>query len=247
MKRAVIHNFETPDYSGTESINTICTNLSFSGRNLKKVVITSCAASDGKSYISLQIMNNLARRGKRVLLIDADLRRSALVQRYGIETNGEWIGLAHFLAGYNKLDDIVYETNIYGAYIIPIGRHITNPIPLIDTADFAKLLDSLAEKFDMVLVDAPPIGLVIDAAEIAKSCDGILFVVEYKKTKRSELAEAKWQMEQAEKPILGCVLNNVTFDSLSAKKYYNKTYYSYYGNEYNTRSNRSKRRQDKKR
>ena len=80
----------------------------------------------------------------------------------------------------------------------------------------------------MILVDTPPIGAVVDAAEIAKRCDGSVLVVNYNNTRRRELLESKRQMEQSGCPILGCILNKVTFDTLSAKKYYNKTYYNHY-------------------
>ncbi len=232
MKKAVIRCLADLDYSGAEALNTICSNLSFAGRDLKKIVMTSCTADDGKSFMAMHTMRNLAKRGRRVVLVDADLRRSYLVRKYDIETDDEWRGLAHYLAGYCGIDDVLYETDLDGACIVPAGRDVTNPVPLLDTPYFATLLDQLVEQFDTVLVDAPPVGLVIDAAEIARSCDGVVFVVEYNKTRRRELMDAKHQMKQAGCPILGCVINKVSFDSLSAKKYYNKSYYSHYNSEY---------------
>lgn len=232
MRKASIRHYEALDYSGNESLNTICSNLSFAGRDLKKIVITSCSSSEGKSFLSMQIMQNLAKRGKRVVLVDADLRKSFLVSKYGIVTEGDMTGLAHYLAGYCGADDALYETNCYGACMMPAGRDVANPVPLLDTPYFSELLDYLAARFDVVLVDAPPIGLVIDAAEIARNCDGALFVVEYNKTRRRELLDARRQIEQSGCQILGCVINKVTFNSISAKKYYNKSYYSHYNSEY---------------
>lgn len=228
MRKATIKRFTAPDYSGTEAINTICTNLSFSGRNCKRIAFTSYMAGAGKTYISLNVLYNLAKRGKHVLLIDADLRRSNIVSRLRMETEGEMLGLAHYLAGHCNLDDCIYETNMYGACIMPAGRDITSPMTLIDTPYFGEMLDHLAAQFDLILVDTPPVGLVIDAAEIARRCDGCVLVVNYNTTRRRELVEAKNQMEQSGCPILGCVINKVTFESLSAKKYYNKSYYNHY-------------------
>ena len=228
MRKATIKRFTAPDYSGTEAINTICTNLSFSGRNCKRIAFTSYMAGAGKTYISINVLYNLAKRGKRVLLIDADLRRSHIVSRLRMETEGEMLGLAHYLAGHCNLDDCIYETNMYGACIMPAGRDITSPMTLIDTPYFGEMLDHLAPQFDLILVDTPPVGLVIDAAEIARRCDGCVLVVNYNTTRRRELVEAKNQMEQSGCPILGCVINKVTFESLSAKKYYNKSYYNHY-------------------
>lgn len=232
MKKAIIHRVDAQDYTGAEALNTICSNLSFSGKNLKKIVFTSCTAHEGKSYMTMQIMQNLARRGKRVVLVDTDLRMSVLVSRYDIEIVGEYTGLAHYLAGYCGMEDVVYETNIENAYLVPEGRDVANPIPLLNSPDFNDLLNKLAEEFDVVLVDAPPIGLVIDAAEISRFCDGSVFVCEYNSTRRRELGAAKRQMEAAGRPVLGCIINKVTFDTLSSKKYYNRTYYSHYNSDY---------------
>ena len=220
------------DYAATEALNTICTNLAFAGRDRKKFIFTSCTQSEGKSFMTIRIAHDMARRGRRVCLVDADMRRSFLVRRYGMETVGEMLGLVHYLAGQCELEDVVYETNLHGACIIPAGRDVSNPIALIDSPYFGAMLDELAAVFDVVIVDAPPVGMVIDAALMASECDGCVFVVEYNHTRRRELAQAKRQIEQSGCKVLGAVLNKVTFDSISAKKYYNKGYYKQYNNSY---------------
>ena len=88
MRTAVVNKLSPLDYAGTEALNTICTNLAFAGRDLKKIVFTSNTMAEGKSYMVMQIMQNMARRGKRVVLVDADMRRSFLVRRHQIETQG---------------------------------------------------------------------------------------------------------------------------------------------------------------
>lgn len=232
MKKAEIHNLKAMDYVGTEALNTICSNLSFAGKNLKKIVFTSCSASDGKSFITMQIAVNLAKRGKRVVLIDCDLRRSVLVSRHRISLGEQPTGLVHYLAGHCGMEDILYETNIPNAYLVPVGRNTSNPLPLLNSPEFQNLLAYCEQQFDLVLVDAAPIGLVIDAAEIAKYCDGTVFVTRYRKTHARELALAKQQIEQANCAIVGCVINGVTMDSLSAKKNYSYSYYSHYNTSY---------------
>ncbi len=238
MKQAIIKRFDALDYSGNEALNSICSNLSFTRRSVKKIVVTSCNAGEGKSFVTMHIAENLSKRGRRVVVVDGDMRRSFLIKRYGIETDGEWSGLAHYLAGYSSLDDILYATNLNGIYLIPAGRDVANPIPLLVTQYFTEMMAQLAEVFDVVLVDAPPLGLVIDAAEMAKDCDGAIFVIEYDKTRRRDVMEARDQLEQTGCPILGCVINKVTFNSLSAKKYYNKSYYNHYNSGYYRRSSR---------
>lgn len=232
MQKAIITGDLTLDYAGNEAINTICSNLTFSGKNIKKIVITSCEPNDGKSFIAIQTVINMARRGKRTVLVDADLRLSVLNTDYGIRLLGEGYGLAHLLSGQCMLEQALYETNLANVFYIPIGTDVQAPLSLIATPDFDKLIRVLAETFDLVIIDAPPVGLVIDAAEIARSCDGSVLVLEYNKTHRRALTEAKQQMERTGTPILGCVLNKVTMDRLSTKKYYSyggRYGYSKYG------------------
>ncbi len=248
MRQAVVNKLDPLDYASTEALNTVCTNLTFTGRDMKKIVFTSNTMSEGKSYMVMQILRNLARRGKRVVLVDADMRRSMLVKRHRIEVDGEILGLAHYLVGQCSLGDCIYETNLHGACIIPAGRDVSNPMSLIDSVYFTQMLDELAANFDMVLVDAPPVGMVIDAAEIAAHCDGTVLVVEYNATHLRDLQDCKAQMEQSGKPILGCILNKVRFDTISSKKYYNKGYYyhhyasGYYKHDDGSRSRRGKSR-----
>lgn len=232
MKHAVINQMKPLDYAGEEALNTICTNLAFSGRNLKKVVFTSNVQSEGKSWMAMHIAINLAQRGRKIVLVDADMRRSFMMQRYKVDVPGEVLGLAHYLTGQCELGDVIYETNLFGACIIPAGRDVTNPVSLVDTPYFTQMIEILGNQFDMVIVDAPPIGMVIDAAEIATSCDGTVLVIEYNKTRLREVRECKRQMEQSGTPVLGCIINKVDFGTISAKKYYNKSYYSHYRSGY---------------
>ncbi|MBQ9007878.1 MAG: CpsD/CapB family tyrosine-protein kinase [Clostridia bacterium] len=234
MKQCIIGNLSPLDYTGEESLNTICANLLFAGRDKKVFIVTSCTASEGKSHTVMHIARNLAERGRRICIVDADLRRSMNVSTYRIRTEdgSPWTGLAHYLAGYNEMPEVVYQTNIPRLYFIPIGRELVNPIRLLDTEDFNDLLRRLAKEFDMVLIDAPPVGVVVDAAVIASRCDGCIFVIEYNKTHRREINAAQRQIENSGCPMLGCILNKVDVNSLSSKHYYNRSYRSHYYSNY---------------
>lgn len=194
-------------------------------------MITSCHAAEGKSFLSMNIMRTMAKFGKRVALVDADLRRSMITAKYSLQYSGEdqKRGLAHLLVGMAGEDEVIYQTNIEGAYMVPVGREVSNPLPLLNSPRFEALLDHLSQNVDYVLVDAPPVGTVIDAAQIAKSCDGTLIVVNYNSVRRQELIDVKEQLEQTGCPILGTVLNMVEYDNYLNKKYYYKSYYSNYG------------------
>lgn len=234
MNRLILSRFKPLDYACTEALNTLCTNLTFVGNKINKIMVTSSQAYEGKTFLTMNMMRTLAGLGKDVILVDADLRRSMISSRYGMQPlNEKPCGLAHYLVGMCEIEDIIYETDIEGAYMVPIGREVSNSLSLLNTPRLTQLLDQLSKEFDFVLVDAPPVGIIIDAAEIAKSCDGALLVVSYNKVSRRELLESRKQIEMTGCTVLGAVLNNVSFDSISNKKYYNRTYYTQYGSKNN--------------
>ena len=243
MKKLIIGQFPSIGYAVAEALNTLCTNLSFSGENVRKIMITSCHASEGKSFLSMNIMRTMARFGKSVVLVDADLRRSMIDAKYGLQypDGSEKWGLAHYLAGKVGMDDVIYNTDIEGAYMIPVGREVSNPLTLLNSQRLEMLLNELAQQADYVLVDAPPVGTVIDGAQIAKSCDGTLLVVSYNTVRRQELMDVQAQLEQTGCPILGTALNMVAYDSYLSKKYYYKSYESSYGSDQHSNSKPGKR------
>ena len=229
MNQITIKRFTVLSYAAREAINTLCTNLSFFEKNVRRVMDTSCHASEEKSFVSMNIMRIMARLGKTAALVDADLRRSMITTKYGLEfdnNDGGW-GFSHWLAGMVEEDQIIYSTNIRGAYIIPVGHEVSNPLLLLVSTRFDTLMNSLAQQVDYVIVDAPPLRVVIDAAEISKSCDGTLIVVNHNSKHRQELLNVKEQLEQSGSPILGAVLNMAPFDNYLGRKYYYKSYYYY--------------------
>ena len=227
MKSLAITRFDALDYACNEALNTLCTNLTYAGSNIKRVMITSCMAADGKSFLSINMMRTFAALGKKVVYVCGDLRRFAIMERHGIRIlQGAGQGMTHYLAGMCELSDVLYSTNLSGAFMIPVGREVINSLALLSTKRFPAMLDELDDLFDIILIDSPPIGLIIDAAEIAKSCDGALLVVSYNKIRRRDLNWAKHQIELTGCMVLGAVLNNVSFDSYTSKRYYNKSYYT---------------------
>ena len=243
MKQVLLRERDALDYSGKEALNSIATNLTFVGRHMNKFILTSCVASEGKSSLCMQLMLNLAQRGNSVVMVDADLRASFLMSKLKFEHDGAIQGLVHYLAGYCELDQALYQTDVEGTYIIPTGDTVANPLPLLDSQDFGLMMQELSKKFDYVLVDAPPIGVIIDAAVVAKYCDGAVFVMEYGKRSKREVLDAVQQLEQSGCPVLGCVINMVTVKSLAEKSYHKKYYsghYSHYYHGYGDKQDESK-------
>ena len=114
MNKLTITRFPQLSFAGGEAIHSLCTNLSFAGENVHKIMFTSCQASEGKSFVTMNVMRTLARLGKRVVLVDADLRRSVIVSKYGLQFSGQArpMGLSHLLAGKANVEDVVYELSI---------------------------------------------------------------------------------------------------------------------------------------
>jgi len=233
MAKLKIKRMPALEYSCREAINTLCTNLTFFDDEKRVIMFTSAQPNEGKSFVVFHTAVTLARLGYSIALVDADLRKSQLVSSYGFQiTEGSGYGITHYLAGKCGLDDALYESDVSGLRIMPVGHVVSNSLALLNTDRFHELLDVLREHNGFVIVDAPPVGTIIDAAEISKSCDGCVFVVRYNKTSRREAAEAKKQLDRSGCPVLGAVLNSVEFDTMSSKKYYHKSYYSNYLNKY---------------
>lgn len=224
-----ITRFPELEYQTHEAINTLCANLSFTGGDLKTLLITSCQPQDGKSFISMNLMRSMARLGLRVLLIDADIRASALKATYGIEmiaTQGSterYEGLSGYLVGRCDADDILAQTSIDGAYMILAGKMVMNSLPLFNTNKMPELINRFSNHFDVILVDVPPVGTLIDAAQIATYCDGAVMVVRSEKTRAGDLTKAVDQLKKANCPLVGYVLNQMN-EKGAAKKY---SYYKY--------------------
>lgn len=226
MKRMIVSFPPKQNYSIKEAINTISTNIIFSGNNIKRILISSCSAGEGKSTMAIRIAMNMAERGKKCVLVDLDLRKSMMIRRLGLKSvEGEIWGISRYLVGQCKKEDICYQTDIENLYIIPVDKRINNPIRLINSNEMRDLIDTLSSEFDLVIFDTPPVGVVVDAAVISAYCEASVMVIEYKKHHRQEVRNALQQLMKAGTPILGCIISKVTLSSLAEKKYYRSHYY----------------------
>ena len=235
MKEVALKKWPELTYAGNEAINTLCTNLTFSGENVKRIMLTSCYVSEGKSFLSMNIVRTMAKLGKRVALVDCDLRKSVITRRYLAFGETAVRGTSHYLAGMASIEDVLYAVvNEPNMFIVPCGRNVSNSLPLVSSPRLGELLGVLAEEMDYVIVDAPPVGMLIDAAKIATRCDGILLVVTYNTVRKQELVDAQEQLEQSGCPILGTVINKAKFGDYLSRKYYNSKYYYSRYNEYYT-------------
>lgn len=229
LDKLTINHFPKLDYAAEEALNTLWTNLFYSGSNMRAFAITSCIPDEGKTFVVMNLARTIAETGKKVLVIDADLRKSVILGRYRIinPSGGDIWGLAHYLTGQCTVEQILYSTNIENLNLMPAGHEIINSFALLETPYFPDLLQRVLDYYDIVLVDTPPVGTIIDGAIIARYCDGTVLVVKHNTVSRKELAYAKAQIEQVGGRVLGVVLNDVGLNAYGMNKYYYKTYYNY--------------------
>ena len=239
MKSLTINNFSELPFDVAEAVNQLRVNLSFTDANIKKIVVTSSIPNEGKSFLALCLWRAMAQTGKKVLFVDCDLRLSEIKDIYDIQTSDAFFGIAHVLSGQCAVQDVMYKTNIPNAYMIPSANAVSNPATLLESDHFREVLDQVADAFDYVIIDTPPIGTVADALTIGKVADGNILVVRSGFTKKVLVRDTIERLKVTNQPLLGIVLNRVDVSRNSS--YYYKGYGSYYGTMIQT-SKRKRRR-----
>lgn len=237
-----ISSFQQLDYVSNEAMNTLCTNLSYCGKDIRKIMVTSRYSEEGKSYVSMNLLRTFSQLGKKAVLIDTDLRASGIQSDYRLRYSTQnHYGLSEYLSGICDMKDAIYRTNWPNTSIIPAGYEAPNPLQLLDTPAMEELIEQLAGQFDVVLIDTPPVGVLVDAVALAKFCDGALLVVGYCKGKQQEIKDAVDSIKQTGCKVLGAVLNGVKFNRMSNRHYYysSERYAGYYNKRYY--KNKSKR------
>lgn len=225
MERITVTHMIPTDFLSDEAIKTLRTNLMFSGEDTRVVALTSFSAAEGKSTISFRTAASLAQAGKRVILLDADLRKSVLYSR--LRGRGRIKGLSHCLSGMANVNETIVETDIPGFYIMFAGTRVPNSSELLGSKNFENLVSALRKTFDYVIIDTAPLGLVIDCAVISPVVDGILMVIDVSKNSYKLERRVKAQLEKSGAKILGVVLNRV--DMRERNGYYGKNYTYKYG------------------
>lgn len=226
--------------STEEYLNSIRTNIQFSGRDLKVLTITSIQPGEGKSTTSTNLAISFASAGFRTLLIDADTRNSVMSGTF--KANERYQGLSSFLSGNAELSEVICDTNVENLMVIPAGQVPPNPTSLLQNANFNSMIETVRNLYDYVIIDTPPIGLVIDAAVVAQKADASILVTEAGAIKKRFIQKAKEQLEQSGTPFLGIILNKVdnTVDSYGSYGAYGS--YGEYGMKEEKEKKRKKRR-----
>jgi len=193
-------------------------------KDVRTLLITSAAPREGKSFTSSNLAAIIAMTGSRVLLIDADLRRPALHQRFGLHNNR---GLASLFTEDANLLDLLQPTHIRNLDVIVAGPPPPNPGELLGGGKLQEALQHLRQ-YDFIIIDTPPVNVVADPLVLATIADGVLLVVEADRTSRNMVRQAGARLAETSAPVIGAVVNKLDIRTSG----YSYSYYDNYGYYY---------------
>ena len=212
----------------SEAIKSIRTNLTFASidKPIKVILNTSAEAGDGKSFVSSNLAVAYAQANKKVLLVDCDLRRGRLHEVFEVMnlTSG---GYSNLILNYTediKLDKYILPTNIKGVDLLTTGPMPPNPVELLGSENNRRLIKTLRKKYDIILLDCPPVLGLSDALILTQFSDANIMTFSIKKTKKENLERAIKAFDTANAKITGIVVNRATKSK--------NGYYGYYYNDY---------------
>ena len=212
----------------SEAIKSIRTNLTFASidKPIKVILNTSAEAGDGKSFVSSNLAVAYAQANKKVLLVACDLRRGRLHEVFEVMnlTSG---GYSNLILNYTediKLDKYILPTNIKGVDLLTTGPMPPNPVELLGSENNRRLIKNLRKKYDIILLDCPPVLGLSDALILTQFSDANIMTFSIKKTKKENLERAIKAFDTANAKITGIVVNRATMSK--------NGYYGYYYNDY---------------
>ena len=211
------------EYFTQEAYKTLRTNIQFCGHDIKVIAITSVNENEGKSTVSLHIGRSFAELDKKVLVVDADMRKSVIAGRNTTANTPN--GLSELLTGLKEKDECFYPVKDYSMDVVFSGPYPPNPVELLSNTKFEELLARCREEYDYIIIDTPPLGQVIDAAVVAEKCDGVIMVLGSTRVHYKQAQELVEQVEKSGAKMLGIVRNNRKKNE--KKYYYRKKYYRY--------------------
>jgi len=203
----------------SEAYRALRTNLDFSSldRPIRTMLVTSAGPEEGKSTVLANLAVTTAQAGKKVILVDGDLRRPTLHHIFNLKND---VGLTTMVVDDAAMESPpLQDTGIEGLQLLPSGPLPPNPSELLGSRRMEEIIAVLLERADIVFFDAPPVVAVTDAAVLATKVDGVLLVINAGRTRRDYARAARARLEKVNANLLGAVLNNVRFD-VGLHRYY---------------------------
>jgi succinoglycan biosynthesis transport protein ExoP len=207
MDRTVI-SLHQPRSRPAEAYRSVRTAVCFSalGSKHRVIQVTSPAAGDGKSTLTMNFAISLAQSGKRTVIVESDFRRPKVHKLTGVDNS---IGVVDVLRGDAELTDAIHETELEGFFVMPCGSRPKNPSELITRPEYQQMLEALREKFEYVIIDTPPVLVVTDPCSVAPRVDGVLLCVRLSRHTREFGRRALEQLRDVGANMTGIVINGV--------------------------------------
>ncbi|MGP4060966.1 CpsD/CapB family tyrosine-protein kinase [Halobacillus litoralis] len=211
---------ENPKSPIAEQFRTIRTNLQFTtvDHDLETMLVTSASPSEGKSITTANTAVVFAQQGKKVLLVDADLRKPTIHYTFRI---GNTKGLSNYLVSEQAVTDLATNSEVKNLDLLPCGPIPPNPSELLGSQKMKAFIEEAKKTYDMIIFDTPPVLAVTDSQVLSSFVDGVLLVVRSKQTEKEAAVKAKEHLQQSNANLLGAVLNDQDLKS--------SNYYYYYG------------------
>jgi polysaccharide biosynthesis transport protein len=219
--QGILTTYSNPKSNAAEAYRTLRTNIQFSSldKDIKTLVVTSTKPGEGKSTIISNMAITMAQSGKKVLLLDCDLRKPSIHKKFTLSNSK---GLTNVLLKDKKFEDCINATDVDNLHVVTSGPVPPNPSELLGSNKFKLLLKHLSTIYDVVLIDTPPVLIVTDSQILSSICDGTVILTCHGETEKEALIEGKSLLQKVNSNILGVVLNKVPE---GGKGYYYGKYY----------------------
>ena len=210
----------------TESYKVVRTNIMFSllKQGCKKVVVSSSMAAEGKTTTAVHVAISLAQMNLKVLLIDADLRKPKVNQFFNFDNTP---GLTNFLGHMSEVETIIHKTDYENFSVICAGVVVPNPSELLASDGMVEFLKEMENQYDYIIIDTPPLNVVVDALPLIKLSDGVILVVREGSSTYPELNKTIKSLEMVDAKILGIILNGTKITNKESYRYRYEKYGKY--------------------
>lgn len=207
-----------PKSAEAEAYKTLRTNVQYSSisKKIKTLLVTSADSKDGKSTVCSNLGVTFSQNSQSVIILDCDFRKPSIHKFFNISNSA---GITDILLGEEKLEETIQHYNS-NTDILTAGNIPPNPSEILGSQSMINLLSFLSERYDIVIIDSPPVGVVTDAQIISASVDGTLVVIRAEETKAKRVTEAVNLLKKVDANIIGMVLNEAQNINKSYSDYY---------------------------
>lgn len=237
-KQFTLNDAKAP-FAFRESFNSLRTNLKFISFNnqYKTILLTSAIPSEGKSSTALNLAMSLAQDGKKVILIEADMRKP-IIHEYLQITSRKNYGLSSVLSGLATPSECIGRHQGIGIDLMMAGTIPPNPAELLSSQQMKNLLGKLKESYDYIIIDSAPVNVVTDAVILSQFCDAVLMVIKQNFAPINEVRAAVEALRAVDANLVGSILTQYVAENVKSSRYYHYNYYHKYG--YSAYDNRSR-------